>query len=494
MLLNSLRNWVKGSDAGGTPRKASTGTLVAAGASILVGILVVLRPAISFGIVLALLIGLLGIHIGNQRLWTNLLAVFLVGHAFLGRNFAGIGLGPIYITDVFLGYSLVALLIHSFSGTIRKPHAPIYFLFLFLIWNAGVALANLQQYGLETARDSVAWAYGLFAIVIYSMLDRRHLTRLIGGYPWFMIAMLVWVVVDPIKNSIIPVALQQLPGSDLSVLRIRPGDLGAHLGGIAAFLALDMRSLPQKQGWRPKGFYLWVAWFMAAMIVMAQNRGGGLAAAVGLTSALALRRKGHGLIKPVFAGAFLVVLLVLAGFSLEPAQQRIEGVFIADTGTSLDNTRDWRLRWWGDIFDYTLNGEHFFGKGYGINIADSDGYQVHSGNDNPPLRSPHNVSMTFLARAGVIGFGLWILFLLATFRVGVTERKLQSLSSVRSLWLLAYALSLFTTATFDVFIEGPSGALWFWGVAGLLLVSVHVKDAPASPWRAPTDGEMKRDS
>ena len=42
------------------------------------------------------------------------------------------------------------------------------------------------------------------------------------------------------------------------------------------------------------------------------------------------------------------------------------------------------------------------GKGYGINLADDDGYQI-----DGSLRSPHNGHMTILARSGLPGITLW---------------------------------------------------------------------------------------
>ena len=60
------------------------------------------------------------------------------------------------------------------------------------------------------------------------------------------------------------------------------------------------------------------------------------------------------------------------------------------------------------ILDYTAFGDHFWtGKGYGINLADSDGFQVVW--EGSPLRSPHNSHLTFLARSGVPGLALWAL-------------------------------------------------------------------------------------
>src|SRR5690606_40731091 len=70
---------------------------------------------------------------------------------------------------------------------------------------------------------------------------------------------------------------------------------------------------------------------------------------------------------------------------------------------------EWRLRWWSDIVGYTIGGEfRWLGKGYGINLADDDGYQTEA---DGSLRSPHNAHMTVLARSGVVGATAWLAFL-----------------------------------------------------------------------------------
>ena len=64
------------------------------------------------------------------------------------------------------------------------------------------------------------------------------------------------------------------------------------------------------------------------------------------------------------------------------AKQLVENfisVFGSTTGSAndLEETKGWRLEWWKVIFDYTFNGPYFWtGKGFGINLADADGFLV----------------------------------------------------------------------------------------------------------------------
>jgi len=139
--------------------------------------------------------------------------------------------------------------------------------------------------------------------------------------------------------------------------------------------------------------------------------------------------------------------------------------------SELEGTKDWRLSWWSKIWEYTVNGPYFWqGKGYGINLADSDGFQV--GTREEPLRSPHNSHLTVLARSGVPGFLLWLLLQLVW-----AASVAQSYVRARSLgwsswagvfaWVLAFWLAFVIEAAFDVSLESPMSGIPFWSVFGL---------------------------
>src|SRR5262249_45925266 len=73
-------------------------------------------------------------------------------------------------------------------------------------------------------------------------------------------------------------------------------------------------------------------------------------------------------------------------------------IFTHAGSEQVQDTKEWRLNWWSDIIDYTVHGRYFWsGKGFGPNLADSDGYQTNNQEaGEPPLRSPHNAHMTIL--------------------------------------------------------------------------------------------------
>jgi O-antigen ligase len=125
---------------------------------------------------------------------------------------------------------------------------------------------------------------------------------------------------------------------------------------------------------------------------------------------------------------------------------------------------------------YTVTGPYrWLGKGYGINLANADGYQVRV---DESLRSPHNVNFTILARGGVLGLTTW-LGLLATL-AWILARRARTAPRERdrriALWVLAYGLASFINGSFDVYLEGPQGGIWFWCIVGVALLLVEPAD------------------
>jgi O-antigen ligase len=109
-----------------------------------------------------------------------------------------------------------------------------------------------------------------------------------------------------------------------------------------------------------------------------------------------------------------------------------------------------------------------------VNLADDDGFQPtldHS------LRAPHNSHMSALARMGVPGFALWVL-LQGAFGIGM----LRAVRAYRrsddwamagvGAWILVIWAAMMVVTSFDPYLEGPQGGIWFWSIFGLGLVTM----------------------
>ena len=183
-------------------------------------------------------------------------------------------------------------------------------------------------------------------------------------------------------------------------------------------------------------------------------------------------------------------------YSARQLVANVLSVFTDETTGDLDDTKEWRLAWWNDIADYTLHGPYFWqGKGFGVNLATADGYQVEEGD---ALRSPHNGHLSVLARAGVPGLALWVV-LHGSWVLLMFSGYLLARQQGRGVWaalfvfLFAYWTAIMLNASFDVYLEGPMGGLWCWTIMGFGLAAAHLQrrhpelldDVPFDGWRTP---------
>jgi hypothetical protein len=163
--------------------------------------------------------------------------------------------------------------------------------------------------------------------------------------------------------------------------------------------------------------------------------------------------------------------------TIEQLIDNITSIFSSTDDGGLEGTKQFRLEWWGTIVDYTVLGDYFWtGKGFGVNLADADGFQSTADHS---LRAPHNSHMTVLARMGVPGLALW-LALQAVFAIGLLRaignlrRSGDTSMAVFGAWILVYWFAMMIDTSFDPYLEGPQGGIWFWTVFGLGLVVMRL--------------------
>jgi hypothetical protein len=157
--------------------------------------------------------------------------------------------------------------------------------------------------------------------------------------------------------------------------------------------------------------------------------------------------------------------------------ENLFSIFGPSSEGGLEGSKQFRLAWWGKIVDYTVFGNYFWtGKGFGVNLADADGFQStldHS------LRSPHNSEMTVLARMGVPGLLLWTL-LQGAFGIGLLRATWayrgtgDAQLAIVGAMLFVYWVAILVDTSFDPYLEGPQGGIWFWVVVGLGLVVMRL--------------------
>jgi hypothetical protein len=458
--------------------------------------------------------------------------VFLLfGYVFLNKGFAYVGFAPIYVSEIglFLGFlGTLAVIWQKRAHWERMRTAIAAILGVFLLWQIIRTIPYLMSYRLDAVRDAMLWGYSAYAIFILIAFNDEAIKTFFKIYTVLIPFILVWLF--PAQFLIHLYGIHIPFGGSPNLLLIKAGDVGVHLAGIAAFLLLrlDERygkpSYPSALRW-----FLWVLWWLTWIMFGSGNRGGMLSALVAFSVLFFIRK--HRWFIPLLIGVLLTAALyfIQIGFSIPNSDQsavfssssiignlqstvtlakevvagkQTEGsgnslpvfgqylpkpviIYLGNSAASASSVANllgfeaeerfgtfrWRVNWWKTIIGYTFHGTYFWGgKGYGINLAAADGFTVKSDNK---LRSPHNATMTVLARSGAPGLLLWLILLAAIgfsmFRKVVSKHHPAPYRELL-LWMMVYWLAFLLNSSVDVFLEGPMGGIWFWSLTGMALV------------------------
>ena len=463
------------------------------------------------------------------RVFAIALAAILAGYMFMGRGFAHIAIGPIFVGDwvLLLGLAAAAFAIVRTGVRVRIGWT-VALLIAFMGLGAIRTVPYLGSYGMDALRDGVLWGYGLFALIVYVLADRSWLRAAGRLYGAIIPVFAIWL---PICLAIFTASQQGIdptrPGSNHPLVFFKAGDMAVHSVAAVAALVLAPGIVTAFRAVLAR-FAISLPLTWAVYVTGASSRGAILAAGVGiLVSIVASRRAVNW--APVVAAALVVVVGLnsssLFGGAIEilpppsatasptaPGQspgathrtprptltpeptvaptdpprraistrqwfENIASIFWPSGSGSLDGTRAFRLAWWADIVDYTVFGPYFWaGKGFGVNLADDDGFQPTADHS---LRAPHNSHMTILARMGVPGAILWLLlqafFFIGMIRAVRAHRRNAELGlAALGAWALVVWAAMMVVTSFDPYLEGPQGGIWFWTVFGLGLVVMRM--------------------
>jgi hypothetical protein len=402
--------------------------------------------------------------------WLLAVAVLLAGYALAGRTFAYIGVAPLYMGEMTLGLGIAALL-YSRCGVATLAALPNAFLALLMCWVIARTLPYIGEYGVDSLRDSVVVIYGAFALIMTAVLLERpsRLTQVIG---FLRVLSILVVPLTPLLLSMSDESLDTT--ADAPWVAVKAGTTAAHLCGAAVLALLGFK----------RASLVWLFLLLGAMVWAAtQGRGGMMAIIIPLVLAVIVAGKVREFIMPLLIAVTVIGVLYFLDFSIATKRSRDIGAgqlvdnFLSIFGTSevsLDGTKLWRMNWWESIVNYTVKGPYFWtGKGFGVNLAISDGFLagLEFGN-RPLLRSPHNSHLTLLARGGVPGLALWLLTLLSWMAVMLANivharRRGDGAWAAFFLLIFCYALAFMVDATFDVALEGPMAGIWFWCLFGV---------------------------
>jgi hypothetical protein len=358
-----------------------------------------------------------------------------------------------------------------------------------MLWVTLRTIPFIGTYGMDALRDSATILYGGFSFVVITLLlqQTQRINTSLVYYARFagLLALLapVALIISRFFSDFVP----RLPGTNVPIVQIQATEMVVHLTGATVFAIVGFRVA------RP----LWMMLiFASAVFVGAVSRGSMLAEIVPITAALLVLGRWRELIQAlglgllIFCVAYVIEPLFFTFVEASSSEDRpistrqIVENFLSIAGKSgeqASGTESWRLDWWKYIISDTVFGPHFWaGRGFGLNIAITDGFSNWNPNaDRPPLRSPHNIQMMLLARAGVPGLVMWLGFvaswfgmIIRAFLIARQQRHTQW--SGLFLFIGCYVSSAIIDASFDPVLEGPMMGVWFWSLVGFGIGSVMV--------------------
>lgn len=424
-------------------------------------------------------------------LYLLFLSGILAGYATLGKGFGYLGFPPIYVGEMalLLG-TIVVLRIGNLLALLAS--APALALAAIMAWTMALTLLGVGAYGVDALRDGVVIMYGGFSFIVLALLldDPRRLNTILDHYGafvrWCIPVLPVLFAISYHLHDYVP----DVPGTRVPVIWIGPGAVAVHLAGAAVFVMAGFRKA------RP----LWIAALVVGVVMTgAVSRSSTLAFVLTVAGAAVALGRFRQLAATVLVGAAILAVAYGAESAFrgtatveKNTERTLSAVQIVNNLKSifgsnedkLEGTREWRLEWWKRIVDRTVFGDRFWtGEGFGLNIAMADRF----GNPHRRvlLRSPHNVNITILARAGVPGLTMWGLFLISWAGTMAkcflsARRHAQSEWAGLFLWVGCYAAACVINASFDVALEGPMQGIWFWSLIGLGLGAAMIFYCPLS--------------
>lgn len=408
-----------------------------------------------------------------------LLAIALLGYALMGKGFAYLGFPPLYVGEIaFLSGMVVLFRTGAFVGALAT--LPAVMLVVLMAWVLARTIPFVSMYGFDALRDSTIVMYGGFAFIVIGLLleDARRIDTVLRYYNILLVslpAMFAGFYLTHYWEEYLP----SLTGP-VAIVQLTTSAVGTHLAGTMVFVLIGYR----------KVFFRWfLVWLATFTLVAATNRAATLAVLVPVIFAILVMGRLRLLLTTMLAA--VSIFTVLLTVETEPSTQRqvsahqivenAKSIVGGDSGLeNLEGTKQWRLNWWNIIINETLYGSSFWtGRGFGINLAEADGFVTADPTHMAPLRSPHNAHMTLMARAGIPGVTLWALVLVSWFgmmmRAMLTARwRGHAQWAELFLFVVCYATSILINATFDVTLEGPMQGIWFWCLFGFGVGSVMV--------------------
>ncbi len=391
-------------------------------------------------------------------------------------------------TPLFIGELMIAMGIGAMAsmrlpiGRAIRMSPSLKTLTFWMGWGAALLVLAITEYGEDAIRDSALWYYGIAGVFATFLLvsNPGRLGRWLKLYRTVMPYILAWFPLALILNALFGSGGPMVPFSQIPVVSHKSGNVAVFTTIYLAYIWLvDSEANDYTNTQRTA---LTTGGILVLLFAGMQNRGGLVAAAVGLSIAVALmkrRRSEFGLI----VGGAVAITLTLAlvsnvsvplfgGRSLSADQLITNVTSIIDPGSGSEretSTTEWRLEIWGKVLDDVTEDSPIMGFGPGPHLGELYGV---AGKGEDSLRNPHNSHVGILARMGFVGAVAWaVLWTVWAVQLLLLRQRLlrrgRNAEGAVGAWLVAGAVTILINAIFDPTLEGPQIAIWLWLLFGV---------------------------
>jgi len=412
-----------------------------------------------------------------NRIYIKIYLMVLLLYVFFNK-----GVAYSYMAEMTLVAGIFILFINRKYFEIALDAKQIIVAFFIFISFLFILVGMFRYSLLNVLRDSLAFQYAWFAIIIYFFKNEREFIwgKIIQIYKWVPLVFLL-------NTFLFYFVFLNLPPINIfgneSIIIYKNGDKGVHL--LISTIVMFLYAHTYSKKWLIINTILIT---INLIILFAISRSGTVSYILALFSFFIFSKEkilNDSLIKllkfvPIImvVGIGMFIALDIQGdsqgrtISLSQITDNFSSIVSSDIDGSLTDNKVWRLVWWAKLVNESFTLQHFFvGKGLGMSLA---GSEIADPDDN--LRSPHNFHLTILARFGYIVFTAWIIWLASLLKPLFTRKIAGKILAITSV-LFAFIIN----GSFDVFFEGPMGAFPFWTFVGMLFIETTYGSPTETP-------------
>ncbi len=413
-----------------------------------------------------------------------LLGFLVFGYVIGSRGFAQLmpvpGV-PLFLSELGLGVTLTLVVLR---GALNRelPVRRDWLNGLLLLWLAlgtGRIVWDVRTFGFLALRDFAMVYYLLYFFAAQALAQHAPSRRLLHG------ALLVTFGLLPLTGlpaSLFPDFFMSNFLVDGVPLIFYKGDLLATFLYTGFIVLLPAGRFNLRVDW-----WRWLtalASLVLGLTLLSRSSMVGLAVAIGWLARAGQWRPVRLLVAVCVTGLLAVTvysLLQKKDFSQTRAYAIYEAVAsIADysgtqvyqseqSGNKGDNNR-FRLIWWKNVAQETLETSPVLGLGFGADLAHGFLLEYYPTSETDfSARSPHNIFMTTLGRMGLAGVAvlLAVYFVQGRVTARVAREARTNPARQEAITLQAAVWVIMVSACFGVVLEGPMGAIPFWIILGL---------------------------